>query len=256
MTTSLLSNEGHPRNIKKVIMKIFENASFREQQALKIYAILKDHFGQSDFSDFVCLEVGCGSGEISSYFAGKMKAIWGIDISPNLFKKNLLIDNSTFGLSVSNGANLPFPNSHFNIILLPQVYEHTKKQQEIFNEIYRVLQPGGVCFFSGPNKFQLIERHYYLPFLSWLPNKLSSIYLKITQKADYYDIYPRSYWRIKKLVKEFSRIDYTSQIIRDPKKFNMQERFGKIKLSILPSWFIQLFEPLFPNYNWILVKEK
>lgn len=236
-------------------MKIHENAPYREQQAEKILAIIKDYFGHKDFHNFRCLEVGCGTGKISRYFADKVKGIWGIDISTDLFVKDLLKELPNLGLSQSDGAHLPFQDSSFDMILLPQVYEHTLKQKALLAETYRVLRPGGVCFFSGPNKLQLIERHYFLPFLSWLPNKWSTAYLRLTSKGEEYDIYPRTFWFLKELTKEFTRIDYTTQIIHNPGKFGLRERFGRLNLTWMPIWVIRIFEPIFPNYNWILVKE-
>jgi ubiquinone/menaquinone biosynthesis C-methylase UbiE len=238
-------------------MKIIENATYREQQAKKILKILNDYFGDQDFSHFRCLEVGCGSGKISAYFADKVEVIWGIDISIELIDKDQLMEIQNLGLSRSDGAKLPFSNSSFDLILLPQVYEHTLKQKDVIAEVHRVLRLGGVCFFSGPNKFQIIERHYFLPFLSWLPNKWSTAYLRLTHKGNIYDIYPRTFCFLKKLTRNFKRIDYTSRIIHDPDKFGLSDRFGKLNLrGVVPLWVIRLFEPFFPNYNWILVKEK
>ena len=236
-------------------MKIHENATQREQQAEKILAILKDHYGNQNFINFRCLEVGCGTGKISAYFAELVEVIWGIDISTELFEKEVLLEIPNLGFSWSDGADLPFSDSSFDLILLPQVYEHTLKQKAMMTQVHRVLRPGGVCFFSGPNKLQLIERHYFLPFLSWLPNKWSKAYLQLTRKGDEYDIYPRTFWFLKKLTGNFTRIDYTSQIIHDPEKFGLRERFGKLNFTKLPLWAIRLFEPIYPNYNWILVKE-
>ena len=237
-------------------MKILENATNREQQAKKILTVLKDYFKNQNFSNYKFLEVGCGTGIIGAYFTDKVRAVWGVDISTELFEKQLLTNNSNFGLSQSDGANLPFPDASFDVILLPQVYEHTLKQEALFSETHRVLRPGGVCFFSGPNKFQLIERHYFLPFLSWLPNKLSNVYLRLSRKGEIYDIYPRTFWHLKKLTRNFQRIDYTSQFIHNPDEFGLRERFGKLNLTRMPLWAIRFFEPIFPNYNWILVKEK
>ena len=237
-------------------MKIHENPTHREQQAEKILAILNDYFGHKDFSHFKCLEVGCGTGIISANFSDKVEYFWGIDVSTELFEKGLSAKIQNLGLSRSDGADLPFSDASFDLVLLPQVYEHTLKQKAVIAEVHRVLRPGGVCFFSGPNKFQLIERHYFLPFLSWLPNKWSTAYLRLTRRGDIYDIYPRTFFFLKKLTANFTRIDYTSQIIHDPDNFGLSERFGKLNLTRIPMWAIRLFEPIYPNYNWILVKEK
>ncbi|HAW59564.1 MAG TPA: hypothetical protein DCX03_11250, partial [Bacteroidales bacterium] len=141
------------------------------------------------------------------------------------------------------------------LVLLPQVYEHTTEQQKVFNEIYRVLKPNGICFFSGPNRYQIIEPHYFLPFLSWLPNRLATSYLRISKKGNRYDIYPRSYGTLLKLTKNFIRYDYTSKLIKSPEIFGVDSRVITPIVKVIPMWLIKLLEPFYPNYNWILVKQ-
>jgi len=227
----------------------------REKQAQKIHAILKDYLNTDDFKSLHCLEVGCGTGEISAYFANKVKTIWGIEIDRSIILKHQTSLSANLAYSEADGANLPFGDSSFDLILFPQVYEHTLKQQDLFDEIHRVLKPNGVCFFSGPNRLQIIEPHYFLPFLSWLPHFLSSLYLKITKKGEIFDIYPRNYWHLKKLTKSFSRYDYTQEMIRNPDKFKLNHRMNKFHFCKLPDWLLNLLTPFYPNYNWILIKE-
>jgi len=227
----------------------------REKQSKKIEHILEDFLGKKNFDDLTCLEVGCGTGEISAYFAEKVNKIWGIEIDPTLILKHQTSLLNNLAYAEADGSQLPFEDEHFDLVLFPQVYEHTLKQQSVVDEIYRVLKPNGLCFFSGPNRFQLFEPHYFLPFLSWMPHRMASLYLRLMNKGEVFDIYPRNYWYLKKLTKSFKRYDYTHQLIQYPQRYGLEERLGKIRLSALPVWFIQLMAPLYPNYNWILQKE-
>ncbi|HOE70103.1 MAG TPA: class I SAM-dependent methyltransferase [Brevefilum sp.] len=227
----------------------------RTQQAKKIITVIMDYLDGLQMDAFSCIEVGCGSGEISAYFGDFVAKMWGIELEFSNFPFAQASQKKNFAFSQADGAKLPFSDQVFDLVLFPQVYEHTTKQKEVFNEIYRVLKPGGICFFSGPNRFQIIEPHYFLPFLSWLPHKLSDLYLRLTQKGDIFDIYPRNYWYIKRLAKSFTRIDYTHKMIANPEKYGLQtKKLNKIIIKI-PLELIKCLAPFYPNYNWLLIKQ-
>jgi ubiquinone/menaquinone biosynthesis C-methylase UbiE len=227
----------------------------RTQQAKKIKTIILDYLDGSQIDEYACIEVGCGTGEISSYFAGIVAKMWGIeiDISNILRKQSSQVDNLAF--SHADGARLPFSNESFDLVLFPQVYEHTINQKEVFDEIHRVLKPGGICFFSGPNRLQVIEPHYFLPFLSWLPHKLADLYLRLTKKGEKFDIYPRNYWYIKRLTKSFYRIDYTHKMIAKPENYGFPIHKSYEMITRIPKWLIKSLTPFYPNYNWVLIKK-
>ena len=48
--------------------------------------------------------------------------------------------------------------------------------------IYKLLKPGGICYFVAGNRYKIIEPKFKLPFLSFLPNKLSKLYIRIAKK--------------------------------------------------------------------------
>jgi ubiquinone/menaquinone biosynthesis C-methylase UbiE len=232
-----------------------QKTASRKQQAEKIFAILADFLQTHSFKPYLCLEVGCGSGEICKYFAIHVNLMWGIEIDYNQLKIGAITTKTNLAFSQADGSMLPFQDSTFDLILFPQVYEHTLNQQGIFNEIHRVLNPGGICFFSGPNRYRIIEPHYFLPFLSWLPNRLATYYLRLSKRGEIYDIYPRSYWTLKKLTKGFQKYDYTYKMIKYPEKFKVTGRLYKLKFNLLPTWILRIIEPFYPNFNWILKKD-
>lgn len=235
-------------------MNLRHKIATRENQSKKIVSILKDFLNKENLKHYSCLEVGCGTGEISAFFADKVKVMWGIEIDRTIILQHQTSLYKNLSYMEADGAQLPFSGSTFDIVLFPQVYEHTKEQQKVFNEIYRVLKPDGICFFSGPNRFQIVEPHYFLPFLSWLPNRLSTIYLRIAKKGNIFDVYPRSFWTLLKFTKNFIRYDYTSKLIKFPEIFSVDSRAISPMVKKFPPWLIKLLEPFYPNYNWVLVK--
>lgn len=61
--------------------------------------------------------------------------------------------------------------------------------------------------------------NYGLLFLSWLPVSMANRYLKIMGKGDYYEVQPKSYRDIMRLMNRFELKNYTREIITDPVRY-------------------------------------
>jgi SAM-dependent methyltransferase len=227
----------------------------RERKYKKIITILQDFLG-SDFSEYTCLDVGCSEGGITNFIADHFGTTIGIDIDKeavNSAMKNRRSSSTSY--SYANGSRLPFSNDVFDVIICAQVYEHTLQKQSLADEIWRTLRPGGVCFFSGPNRLAIMEEHYWLPFLSWFPRTIGNYYMQIFNRGTEYDAYPLFYWQIRKLWQHFIIHDYTTRMITEPEFFAIDDRFGKYSfLKNIPSAILRASTPFYPNYNWILQK--
>jgi len=231
----------------------------RASKAAKILAILQDHLGP-DLSHLDCLDVGCASGAITEHLAPHFALTVGSDIdAETLATAQAEIQNETrlgaVKYVLADGGKLPAPDERFDVVICAQVYEHAPAQQALADEIFRVLRPGGVCFFSGPNRLAVMEEHYWLPFLSWLPQPLSDLYMQIFGKGDIYDILPRYPWESRRLWGRFAQIDYSVRMIREPERFSTGFALGRLAwVSRLPAPPLQALVILIANYNWILVK--
>lgn len=73
---------------------------------------------------------------------------------------------------------------------------------------------------QGPNKYDLVEPHYRLPFLSWLPRKLADRYMQLTGKGASYPEKPFSAPDIRRLLTNFEVTTYTEKILRDPERYD------------------------------------
>lgn len=228
----------------------------REKQAEKIIRVLEDYL-ETGLQDLSCLDIGCSTGVMSRIFRTQFKQVVGFDINGELVKEAGRSEKpEEISLLIADGGQAPFPDESFDVIVCAQIYEHTVNQQSLAAEIWRLLRKGGICFFSGPNKLILVEEHYWLPFLSWLPQPLANAYMRLFKKGEEYDICPLNYWQLKELLGSFIIYDYTLKMITQP------ERFGLIKRSFLfdifkhlPDWIKRLFLAWVPNFNWILVKQ-
>jgi 2-polyprenyl-3-methyl-5-hydroxy-6-metoxy-1,4-benzoquinol methylase len=228
--------------------------SNRESKVRKILAILAEFVNSTE--SLFCLDIGCGNGAITHRVASHFKTTIGLDHDWKLIQKaNKHRLEPALSFINSNGAYLPFASGVFDVILFTQVYEHTSSPDELVNQIWLKLKPGGICFFSGPNKWALMEEHYWLPFLSWLPRSLASFYMRLFRGGQKYDIYSKSYWQLQKMLERFEIKDQTTAILRNPTSFAIDDRFGLVNfISKFPTWLHRILTPFIPNFNWVLIK--
>jgi len=220
----------------------------------KILAVLED---VPDLPLAACrtLEVGCSTGFNTIFLADRCQVCTGIDIDgPALrFARDRGHPRTHFVLG--DAMNLPFPDNRFDVVICNHVYEHVPDYGRLMDEIFRTLRPGGVCYFAAGNKYSLIEGHYHLPFLSWIPKSAAHIYLRVTGRGSEYYENHLSYPALCRLVHSFTMTDYTLKVIRNPARFGAEDmiRSGSI-LSKIPEWFLQRVRILIPTFIFILKK--
>jgi len=212
--------------------------------ALTRYAKLPPHA--------VCLDVGCASGIITSALSPLFRTTVGLDYDEFALRAADHIARQRVRFVRGDAMHLPFPEGAIDVVICAQVYEHVPDAQQLFNEIYRVLKPGGIVFFSGPNRLFPIEPHYFLPFLHWLPRPLANFYLQISGRGKQYYERSRDLWGLKKLMTRFSILDISIEVLQYI-YLSKSRRWGKL-LRCLPKVVWKFFLPFFPNFNWILYK--
>jgi 2-polyprenyl-3-methyl-5-hydroxy-6-metoxy-1,4-benzoquinol methylase len=226
----------------------------RADQARKIHAILRDFLGDR-LAQADGLDLGCADGSISARLATHFRSLVGVDVDQSAMRAGISGRGATGAFAAASGYRLPFESGAFDVVICAQVYEHVDDQPALAKEVWRVLKPGGVCFFSGPNRLAFMEEHYWLPLLSWLPRPAAHLYMRAFNRGRWYDAYPRFYWQIRGLWRPFTIHDYTFALLREPERFAVDRRFGKITwIGRLPAPLLGALSFLVPNYNWILVK--
>jgi len=226
------------------------------QKANKILTVLKDHFGQLD--QFRLLDVGSSTGIITYYLSKSFRETIGIDIDEKAVKhaKNNF-DNSNIQFYEQDCMNMNFPDHSFDVVNCTHIYEHVPDSKRLMDEIYRVLKPGGVCFFAAGNRLILIEDHYKLPLLSVMPKFTAHKYLRLLNKANYYYENHLTYWGLKKLTSKFERKDYTFEIIKDPGKYSATEMIKENSYAqLLYIGVLKVAYWLSPTYIWLLEKKE
>ena len=227
----------------------------RERKAKTMVAVLEKHF-HTPLEQMNLLNVGGSAGIIDNYFADHFSSVIGIDIDKSAIeyaKDNFQRTNLKF--QIGDALNLQFPDNTFNVVICSNVYEHVPDAYKMMDEIFRVLKPGGVCYFAARNRFEWNEPHYDLPLLSAIPRPLAHVYIRLARKKSYYHELHYSYWGLKKLAQHFVIHDYTNKIVSDPDRYHTRYMLpaGSLK-SALAKFITNKILWLSPSYIWLLEK--
>lgn len=126
-------------------------------------------------------DLGSGTGIIKNELEVEFrKPIFGFDLP----EARLVDARTTVRADV---LRLPVSDAVFDFVILNHVYEHVSDSALLFREAYRVLTPRGRAYVSAGNRYAVMEPHYRLPFLSWLPAGAASRYLRLSGRGGRYD---------------------------------------------------------------------
>ncbi len=232
--------------------------NYKQPKIQKMLAILRAAGAIDDKKKVLALDIGCSGGFFSAALAPYFDDVLGLDIDMHALRiaeKNKLENNVRY-LSGDSLA-LPLADKSVDLVICNHVYEHVPDPKKMFKDIYRVLSNNGVCYLGAASRWTLIEPHYHLPFLSWLPKPLAHQYMRWFKKGDFYYENLTTYAGIKALVNDFHVDDYTLQIIADPDSFHARDLLPeKGLLSSIPLSIWRLFYRVLPTYILILQRKE
>lgn len=192
----------------------------RQRKAVTLVKVCQDFLQTEDLTHLTLLDVGSSSGIIDNFLADHFGCVTGIDIdAPAITWAQANFHKANLHYVQGDAMQLAFPNDQFDVVVCSHVYEHVPDSKVMFEEILRVLKPGGFCYFSGNNRVMWMEPHYRLPLLSLLPRPLAHRYMRLTGKGEYYHEQHLSYRALKALFSSFQLHDYSRAIIQDPARF-------------------------------------
>ena len=177
----------------------------RLQRAARITSVLED-FAAVSLANSRLLDVGASHGLITLALAPKFLQAVGVDVDrvgvAAAAREPEARDACSF--AVASGMQLPFKDGSFDVVVCNHVYEHVSEPSRLMAELVRVLRPGGVCYFAGGHRLQLIEPHHRLPLLSWLPRPLADAWLRAIGRGPGYQETFVMPWRLPGLFTGFS----------------------------------------------------
>ncbi|MEO6065489.1 MAG: class I SAM-dependent methyltransferase [Lysobacterales bacterium] len=249
-----MSERGYQHDFARTHPAMYEQEG-RKRKADTTVAVLCDALGDR-LRNARVVNVGCSSGIIDSFIAPHVGHLTGIDIDETaIAHANERHATTRLEFRRGDAMALDFPNASFDVVLCSQVYEHVPNPQTMMDEILRVLAPGGICYFTATNKLYPIEQHYFLPFLSMLPQSLADLYLRVTGKGDRYYERHLTYWQLRRLTAAFEFTDYTRRLVMEAEQFATEYMVGTggVKTRVLRAW-LRVAYWAFPSYVWVLRK--
>jgi ubiquinone/menaquinone biosynthesis C-methylase UbiE len=98
------------------------------------------------------LDIGCGTGALLMMIHDRKKSaeLSGVDISGEMIKVAQAKLGNAADLVVSDSETLPFKSGSFDLVLCTFSFHHHPNPAVVFNEINRVLSPGGTIIMTDP----------------------------------------------------------------------------------------------------------
>jgi glycosyltransferase involved in cell wall biosynthesis/SAM-dependent methyltransferase len=230
-----------------------DDEPLRAAKAEKIVAALE--FVGIQPAGRLCLDVGCALGLITKHLAPRFGFTIGLEYERAAVRRAGQAAGERLAFVQGDGQHLPLPDGSIDVVVCAQVYEHVQDPQALLAEIWRVLRPGGVCFFSGPNRLFPFEFHSRLPLVHWLPFPWARTLVRWLGRGDDYDAHMVSLWTLRRWTQRFVVQDLTMDMLRDPARFACQDEVGGLGwVGRLPEAWLRGILPLMPNLNWVLHK--
>lgn len=222
----------------------------RRKKAAKLIAVVRHGLGVDSLDGLRALDVGCSAGFIADSLAAAGATTSGVDID----EPGLARARERFGERVdfrlARGEALPFPDASMDVVVLNHIYEHVVDPAAVLADIHRVLAPSGVLYAGLGHRWQVIEPHHRLPFLSWLPQRAADRYLRLAGKGEHYYERYATPTGLRHLFAAFDVWDYTLPVLAQPRSFEGDD--------LVPDWVGRLPQPLLaaalplvPTYVWL-----
>lgn len=183
------------------------------------------------------LDIGCGHGTITNSLHEKGFNIVGLDVDENNHKgAKERFPSCDFRLY--DGLNIPFEPNSFDTIIMNDVFEHIpyKHMDKLINQIKNIIEPNGLIYISVTNRYELVEPHTLIPFLTWLPRVCwHPIDIKIKKEKQYpiSEVFPYTFRKVRKFCKKHN-LEYTDfTFIYTLHKFADPEYIGSRTLRTL-----------------------
>jgi ubiquinone/menaquinone biosynthesis C-methylase UbiE len=223
-------------------------------KAEKIARILQNH---RSLRGSRILDVGAGSGITASLLAelvGPEGGVWAADV------RDSRIRSQGFQFVAVKDVHLPFDTDFFDVVVSNHVIEHVGSRAEQvlhLSEVMRVLRPDGVAYLATPNRWTIVEPHFHLPFLSWVPVRLRDPYVRLAHRGQAYDceLLSRSQLREMLTQRGSSHRDETAEAMRLTAEIEGPLLLAR-GLRLAPSWALRLLARVSPTFVFTVRKTR
>lgn len=250
-----MSNQYHYQQNLLEKSPILMDARHKKAKVDKMLAVLMDA-GLLDGRVELAVDVGCSVGFFCKALSPYFHKVYGLDIDAGAIAlaRTEVPENVKF--DIADSMSLPFESNSVDLVICNHVYEHVPDASKLFDEIHRVLRAGGACYLGAASRLTLIEPHYHLPFLSWLPKVIAHRYVRLFGKGTEYYEKLRTYWGIRRLIHKFEINDFSLKIVEFPDRFCARDLIPEGSLvSKIPMFIWRLSYPILPSYIFVLKKQ-
>ena len=157
-------------------LKFLQSDRYRESRAEKA-RVMHSVIGSELDSAALIADVGSGSGLLKRELEKiTQRVIFGFELDAEA-----LVERTR--TCIADGTRLPLPDSSFDLLILNHVYEHVRDPRKLFGEAARIVKLGGIVYVTAGSRWALMEPHYRLPFLSWLPARVADWYVRCMRRG-------------------------------------------------------------------------
>jgi len=240
------------------IAPIVLDREYKAPKVRKVLAVLEAEgiIGHETDRSRAALDIGCSSGQFAAALVPYFETVLGFDIDVSALAGGKR-EAPEVGFVRADSMRLPLADESVDLVVCNHTYEHVPDSGQLFSEIRRILRPEGACYLGAASRLTPIEPHYKLPFLSWLPKWLAHRYMRWTGKGQWYYENLRTWWGIKRLIRDFAWTDYTAAIIADPDRFHARDLIPRGSwISRVPKFVVSWCFSLLPSYILILRRKR
>jgi SAM-dependent methyltransferase len=136
----------------KIAAQYTENLGYPHTIEYMLYLdkVFLEHVDRNDLKEVA--ELCCGHGELLSLLPNDIGVGVGADISQSMleFARKKHEDHKSFLFIQADATRLPLCNDSFQSVFMFGGIHHVPNREELFQEIFRILRPGGRFYFREP----------------------------------------------------------------------------------------------------------
>ena len=145
--------------------------------------LFRDRLLSKNLDSCDVLDMGAGAGIVSQMnFKGIAARVCGIDPDERVLNNPCLDEGR-----IAYGHEVPYPDQSFDLIFSDNVLEHLVEPEKVFEEISRLLRPGGIFLAKTPNKW------HYMPLIARLTPHRFHEWINGWRGREGADVFPTRY---------------------------------------------------------------